>query len=223
MRRKDIALGLEAESLVHEPRASPGVRFPGRAQGLVAEAGKFSAGEEHGKTELLRLDGAHVEENGLMPEDFPLLPVSHGHKKHAGTYVPRLLFADQHHDDGADDIKEFLVGADRKRAPVGASVDVLADGADHPDDAHDVIHMLVRHINGMDFIHGDTRLFKLDENAVAAAGVHEQAFPVSAEQKTRIVAAGHHGVAGAEHKKFHLPSSPEEKSSAKSYRLPLYT
>jgi len=30
-------------------------------------------------------------------------------------------------------------------------------------------------------------------------------------------------VAGAEHKKFHLPSSPEEKSSAKSYRLPLFT
>ena len=89
-----------------------------------------------------------------------------------------------------------------------SKIHVLADHADHPDDAGQVIQVFVGDEDVTDFFPWDVGIFQLAEDAVAAASVHKEIFAFVIEDKAGVVVTGDHGIAGSENSKFHSTVCP---------------
>jgi hypothetical protein len=73
----------------------------------------------------------------------------------------------------------------------------LADHSDHPDDSHQMIHMLMRDKNVAHIHPVVTGMFNLVENIIAASAVHHEYLPVIFYQKTGVIALRHKRITGS--------------------------
>ena len=95
------------------------------------------------------------------------------------------------------------MGVDGGLPFIGALGHILADQAHHPGDAEDVVDVLVGDENGAQVPPVDVGLLQAAQEGIASAAVHQQVLLAAAEDKAGVIASGDHGIARAQHDKFH--------------------
>ena len=174
------------------------------AERFVAAAGQLSAaGQRDGKPELGRLGGADVEEGDRLSQKRQALAVFHRYQPQPAAQKTDLFFAQQRPRQRAQKARDFPVGIDDRFSLVLAPGHALQNHPDQPQNAGDVVQVLVGHEDGADVLPAHPGGLQLAENAVAAARVHQKVIRTLGEQKAGVVALGHGGVAGAENGQFH--------------------
>ena len=94
-------------------------------------------------------------------------------------------------------VQRCVMAPDREVALIFPFVDSLGDGAHHPHHAQQVISVGMGQKQMVQVGKGQLGIGQLTQNAVAAAGIHQQKFFCFAQGEAGIIALGHHGVAGA--------------------------
>ena len=86
---------------------------------------------------------------------------------------------------------------------------LLGDHPDKPDDAKDMVDMLVSYKDIADITKADACFLQSGKDGVAASCVHKEAFSPLSEGKAGIVILGHGCISGAEKYHFHahIPST----------------
>ena len=92
---------------------------------------------------------------------------------------------------------------DGQIANVSTFVNLLSHSAYEPNEAEDMVAVIVRDECVVDGVRFDAGFFELDEQTVAAAAVDEKVFAgFVGEREARVIALCDHGRAGAKHSDF---------------------
>ena len=225
IRPEDVRLRVQAKRLMQEPRTIIRVLLTVGATRLVAATGQlFSPVELHAEPELLCLGGVDVKEGHPAPVDDALLAVDHGDELQAVTDESRLLGHQQLVRQPAEERDHLVVRVDVCLTLVNPLVHGLAYHPHHPDDAQQVVDVLVRH---EDLPHAHpikARRPQLAEHAIPAAAIdHEQSATVI-DHEAGVVALRRKRVSRAEHRDVHtaLPSHSPSCASSLTRRRQLH-
>ncbi len=138
-----------------------------------------------------------------MAYKLPAFPVLHRHQVQALVQKAKMVFLEQAPGQGAQQVNDLTVGVDGGLPFIGALGHILADQAHHPGDAEDVVDVLVGDENGAQVPPVDVGLLQAAQEGIASAAVHQQVLLAAAEDKAGVIASGDHGIARAQHDKFH--------------------
>ena len=101
----------------------------------------------------------------------------------------------------------FIVTVDPCFSFILSLFHMLADHADHPDNSHQMIDVLVSHKNLPHILPGKTGLLQLAKQSVSTAAVNQQMFLPILKHKAGVVAFRHHCISRSEHCYIHGNSS----------------
>ena len=101
----------------------------------------------------------------------------------------------------------FIVTVDPRFSFILSLFHMLADHADHPDNSHQMIDVLVSHKNLPHILPGKTCLLQLTKQSVSTAAVDQKMFFSILQYKAGVVAFRHHCISRSEHCYIHGYSS----------------
>ena len=140
----------------------------------------------------------------LIAEDPAVL---HGGQGQPLTDEAGLLFLQERAGHIRQQPDDLAMAIDHRVALVFSLGHALADETHHPEDAQNVVHMLVGDENGADLPPIYIRLLQPQQKGVSAAPVHQEIPPVLLQDKAGVIARRDHGVAGSQHGEFDVASA----------------
>ena len=189
IRIEDITLSVQAECFVEHPVTAFGVFLLALVVWLIATAGKYlSTIVDHLESELFCLGGTDVKEGHFLIEDRSLLTVFYFDQVKSVTNVLCLLFIQKLKGHVFQKSDHLIMGIDIRLALVSTFFHILADDADHPDDSHDMVYVLMCNKDLMDIHQVNTCLLQLGKYSISTASVNQKMAVLIAEHETCIVA-----------------------------------
>ena len=174
---------------MEHPVAAFGVFLLALVVWLIATAGKYLATVvDHLESELFCLGGTDVKEGHFLIEDRSLLTVFYFDQVKSVTNVLCLLFIQKLKGHVFQKSDHLIMGIDIRLALVSTFFHILADDADHPDDSHDMVYVLMCNKDLMDIHQVNTCLLQLGKYSISAASVNQKMAVLIAEHETCIVA-----------------------------------
>ena len=200
-----VRLTVQAERLVQQPCAAPNIPLLAGVIRLVPAAGEPSPLPHlHGKAKLFILFRANVKKRDRPIQNRPLLAVLHGHQMQAPVYELRLLGLQQLSGHVPQQRYDLAVAVEHRLALVFAPRHALADQAHQPENAEDVVNVLVGDENGAYLPPVYLRPLQLPQQGVAPAAVHQKILPLLLQHEAGVVARRNGGVPRAQHGELHL-------------------
>ena len=145
----------------------------------------------------------HIEKCHLPAEDRFLFAVPHCDQVQPLADEAGLLFLEKFFRHVAEQGDDAVMPVNDGVAAIASLMQGMADGADHPDNAQDVIHMPVGDEERPYAPQGDARVSELAQYAVPPAAVDKKTEAVFLKRETGVVAFRDHRVPRSQHGEVH--------------------
>ena len=167
---------------------------------LIAQTGQAPATRQPGtKTVLLCLGGGNVKDRQVHTQSGQRIARLYLHKADARVQMTRQFCRQQSAAQRYQNGQCFVMTPDGQFAVIFSLVDRLRHKADHPHHTQQMVGVCMRDKQVVQMAGRQTGILQLAQNTVAAAGIDQQKVLLFLQGKAGIVAAGHHGVACAQH------------------------
>ena len=158
---EDSRFSIEAESFVKEPFAIPDIGFfPGLVR-FIAAAGQSAIGEFQRKAELFGLRRADIEKGHIVTDELTRLPVGYRNEMQAVIEESTVFRGQQGLTHRAQQGNNFFMAVNDGFAIIGTAPPGLAHHAHEPEDAQEMIHMLMGDEDRPHILPAQTGLFEL--------------------------------------------------------------
>lgn len=139
-----------------------------------------------------------------MTQNRPPLSVLHGRQAQPPVYKAGLLGLQQLSGHVPQQLYDLAMAVDHRLALVFAPRHALADQAHQPNDAENVVNVLVGDKNGAELPPVYPHPLQLPQQRVAPAAIHQEILPLLLQHKACVIARRNGGVPRAQHGELHL-------------------